>query len=914
MWIKSLWKIWKFFLEFTFELENNPKKPEVLHFYSTEFLFFVLSLLISVNLISIVRPVPIGWDDLWVYMNYANMMSQAWDILSLWWMYTWQVFTWIGFMTGSNTQAFFFNSIWGMMFILTIFLIFKDIFWKPKQLLLNIPLLLVTVLTAMPMITFQLSKDMKLDPGLLFVSSIALYLIYYVFLKIWTSDLEVGNDTHENTAELEKQKKTYLFLAALLIWFCFSIKFTSLLLLSWVLWVVAFGTLWVGGFLWYVWVYISIFTKLWLWSYMNISYPNENIVFVNVVFILSAMFWWICFYFSWKWSWDWVLFKRFLSYVSLILVWFSIAISPWILKNIWESFPDISISYLLWWKPNTLKLDYTTIYSKEEIQEIQEIAKARSLSASGSIQNEDWGRYFWDEPWINNYLKFPLNLTTQRNQWGEFTDIGFLYLALLPTILLFLPYRRREYVYITWGVCMLWLLAFLFPPTAVFVTSLLWNIVLPFGYIIIFWLFLFWLVLLKIIALEKKHMQLFQYNLIFTLFYVFLWTISSYWVVWYGIVMYMSFLLMIGICIYYISHYKKSDSSEVIQTKIVWSSVVFVIFSFSFFMSSIPQAMNNLKFSWYGQYKLWNISAEESVFWNQNGYLEAIYELNIDTDKRDLFLDDTIENQEIKKLIQKTDDIGIQKITNTLKVIQNDPQITDITLKRESLETLEKIYEKILRPEPEYANKKNILRVGTFLAYYINQSKLRMSVDSLLFNFNDYLYDVSAEKTLENIKSVWLEYLLVDLNAATIDNDERKNLTARYEKMLMFMTHPDIQLISTDSVCLRIARNNIMKVENSQEEREKFKLLAWVNYESFDDSWNEILRNKKLANCYNIINILFQEDNETLLAGWYGFLIPFKNYLEDNMWEISAIWDAEKMEFIAQAFWTWRFALFKITQ
>jgi hypothetical protein len=36
---------------------------------------------------------------------------------------------------------------------------------------------------AMPMVVFQQAKDMKLDPGLLFVTVISMYMIFYVFLK-----------------------------------------------------------------------------------------------------------------------------------------------------------------------------------------------------------------------------------------------------------------------------------------------------------------------------------------------------------------------------------------------------------------------------------------------------------------------------------------------------------------------------------------------------------------------------------------------------------------------------------------------------------------------------------------------------------------------------------------------------------
>jgi hypothetical protein len=35
----------------------------------------------------------------------------------------------------------------------------------------------------MPMIIFQQAKDMKLDPGLFFITAIAVYMMLYLFLK-----------------------------------------------------------------------------------------------------------------------------------------------------------------------------------------------------------------------------------------------------------------------------------------------------------------------------------------------------------------------------------------------------------------------------------------------------------------------------------------------------------------------------------------------------------------------------------------------------------------------------------------------------------------------------------------------------------------------------------------------------------
>ena len=42
---------------------------------TAEFGFFVISFLVSVSLINAIRPMPIGWDDLGVYMNFPRIMA-----------------------------------------------------------------------------------------------------------------------------------------------------------------------------------------------------------------------------------------------------------------------------------------------------------------------------------------------------------------------------------------------------------------------------------------------------------------------------------------------------------------------------------------------------------------------------------------------------------------------------------------------------------------------------------------------------------------------------------------------------------------------------------------------------------------------------------------------------------------------
>jgi hypothetical protein len=49
------------------------------------------------------------------------------------------------------------------------------------------------------------------------------------------------------------------------------------------------------------------------------------------------------------------------------------------------------------------------------------------------------------------------------------------------------------------------------------------------------------------------------------------------------------------------------------------------------------------------------------------------------------------------------------------------------------------------------------------------------------------------------------------LNAATIDKDARHNLTKRYEKLLDTFNSEKLELIETDSICLKVALDDFKK-------------------------------------------------------------------------------------------------------
>lgn len=186
--LQTLKSLWTYKIEFpNHKSKGNFFDQANLPLVSTEILFLILTFLIGVNFINIVRPMPIGWDDLGVYMNFPQIMANNGTIIKGVGMIAWQTLTGIGFMFHSAPQAFFLNQIGGILSVIVLGLGFSGLLKSSNagksESFINLPLLGATMFYAMPMVIFQQAKDMKIDPGLFFVSVIAVYGMLYLFMK-----------------------------------------------------------------------------------------------------------------------------------------------------------------------------------------------------------------------------------------------------------------------------------------------------------------------------------------------------------------------------------------------------------------------------------------------------------------------------------------------------------------------------------------------------------------------------------------------------------------------------------------------------------------------------------------------------------------------------------------------------------
>ena len=850
--------------------EKSFIKKLSLPLLSSEILFIISSLVISVSLINIVRPMPIGWDDLGVYMNYPRLLAWAWELLPLGSMFSWQVFTWIGYMFNSSNQAFFLNNVGWILSFIVLILIFKDLFRNSKKTFLNIPLLLATTFISMPMIVFQQAKDMKLDPWLFFISIIAFYVLYKV-----TSNRKEKNDNNE----VLWWDFILILLVWVLCWFAFSIKFISLILISSLIWVLFFSRLWILWFLWYLSLFLGVFTKAWLRDYMNVAYPKDDIDFINKFFIFSVVLWLSFLAFSLKDRFS--IFKKFLLEFLVFVCWILIALIPWFWKNISEWYTDISLSTLISWKSDIFVADYSKIYSEKEIDAIERTKDSKTISNSWTTSNEDFWRYFWYEKWINNYVKLPWNLTMQTNQKWEFTDIWFLFLALLPAILLFLPFKNRFFYFWIIFLLLLEFLVFINSVSSYYFTQLFSEISLPFWYtFILAWFLLSLFFFIFTLKKDKPFVSIFNINLVFSSFYVFLWSIAAFWVVWYWIVMYFSFLLMIWVWLYYLSSYEDSYDSKKIFIRFSGSLMILSIFFIYFFSSVIPHSFNNLKNANYPYYKSNKINSDEGIFLYHREYISMLFELNIRNDKKRDFILNSIKSDNIKKLIKEQNLFDITQVISLLSNIEEDKNI-HLELKESAKRDKLNIYSSILSPSEDFKSKDVIYRIGTFLKYFITENNNRLLEDSLVFVYDLYIYDEnSIENTVSRMKKLWLKYLLVDLNAATIDKDPRRDLTRRYENLLKVFNSNNLELIKTDSICLKLALEDYSKSDKTEEDLQKYISLAWVNYDSYLSGKMISNRANKMLVCYNHILDLISKDK--ISDSNYSYLLPLKKYITTN--------------------------------
>ncbi len=825
---------------------------------TAEFAFLIISFLISVSLINAIRPMPIGWDDLGIYMNFPRIMALTGSALEWAGTFTWQLITGSGFLWNQiAATAFYVNQLGGILSMIVLTSILSVVLeTRDRKYLISLPLILAGIYYIMPMTIFQQAKDMKLDPALMMVSVSAFGVLWYA----------LKNKIRENHFYL------LIGVAGFIIGLAFSIKLTTLILIIASLALMAYTILGFFGLTGFFFIFLSIFTGVGLWAKMNVWMPVENIGLIHNITLWLGVIGIASLVFAYMQNGVVKLRTWFLANLVLTLG-IVLALTPWFIKNGFEARTFTSEQHgsildgLIGGYANIWFDNYSAIYSVDEYTTKKKAQQASSITSDGKSQNEDFSRYFGQESGLNNYLKLPVNLTFQKNQSGEFTDITYIFLAFLPAIFLFV--RGRRYGWAKWtrsifpvliGLALLIAILYYFVgSTGTLFSTMLSGIVLPMGYALILGGILIAIAIFHFFVERDETGSYIQDIFVMLLIYGFLFLISAFGIVWYGVFIYFLCLALIGLASLAFTSYTEKDSEDMIGMKVTLSFLFFLFILVYIIRSAFPHGWNNLIWAGMNEYKYNKLNQNESIFTYRGDYITPIATMNTIDPQAIVIRAGSLAKSVMMRKILTPERLASMKPADLHQVLlyfitQIESGKNTIQDKKEVQQDIENIgnelYSSILSPKWNEVNKKWIYRIGTFMTYLINENNKRYLDDSLVFEFESFFYDLKPEVTIERMKKVGLGYLLTDLNAATIDRDPRHVLTTRFEHLLLTMRASNLTLVDTDNLCLKVAINEY-KAGRLQTDTE-FIDIAGTNYESYRDT-GSVARGVKQNKCANYI-------------------------------------------------------------
>lgn len=203
----------KIFFTKKFEFKGSFLDPSI-------FLLLISLVFMAHNLIELIRPYPMGFDDLNVYINNAQLMAKSGALISGAVSYYWELFISLGFLLYKQAEMTmvlsFFGGIVtfiGIYYIIKTYCSEKGLSNKVQRVYAS---LAATIFYTFPSVVFQSSKDVKVDMG-----AFAITMATFVLFWEWRKKVLLGKNG-QNHFRL-------LAIVAFLSGFAFAIKYTNAL-------------------------------------------------------------------------------------------------------------------------------------------------------------------------------------------------------------------------------------------------------------------------------------------------------------------------------------------------------------------------------------------------------------------------------------------------------------------------------------------------------------------------------------------------------------------------------------------------------------------------------------------------------------------------------------------------------------
>lgn len=413
-WIKSSWAS-------TFEFETSWKSVYPI-------LVWLLITYLALNFLNVVRPFPIGWDDLGSYLNRPRLLASYGTFIASMSQFQWEYLTSLGFLFfgydswHGSTFAMEINWAAGLLAVLVVYSFARLYFGRGRGVLAAI------LYYFLPMVGHFSFADMKIDNAVFFMCSAAVFAMCVALFP-------TAEDTEEKPRTFELLPVAGLFVA-----FAFAIKPTAILSALMIAEIIAgtfFGPIGFAG------MTLLGFSALVKFGALDINAVAQRALLgfsANAVvcfYIIAALGLVVLGYAAYKKK-DAV--RTFLVTLFLFVAGFAAGVLPWMLHNavIAHSFsvvtmlaaPDLTAPQVFYqqkeevdtWKlPKTIPIHTLPPELKLDVL---------SPACKGSARTEELDRYWGFGNGIMHYLTLP---------WRQVMNIdGFgYYVTLMPALLLF---------------------------------------------------------------------------------------------------------------------------------------------------------------------------------------------------------------------------------------------------------------------------------------------------------------------------------------------------------------------------------------------------------------------------------------------------------------------------------------------
>ena len=401
--------------------------------YSPLFLlgWFLLSYF-AFNYINVVRPFPIGWDDLGSYLNRPRLLVSYGAFVHSMASFQWEYLTSYGFLlfgyesTFGATNALMINWSEGLLATLAVYL-FGRIFLGPGRGLLS-----ATVYYTLPLVGHFSFADMKIDNAVFLMGALATFCVFYALLK------------REDDTALPPVR--WILLAGIFAGLAFAFKVTAIMVFVALACVLAGLVLHWTGFLAAVLLVCAVFTRKGLINIPKIAekvqwgWENASPFVVMMIFaVLGLIFLGCAIYYAR----DRV--KHGVLLACVFVFGFSSMVFPWIMHNdyLHGTFLQLRLK-----APNNL----TPIVDKfgtNETKGIKKYTLPPELAVSradphceASAGKEELDRYWGNHTGWGHYITLPWRSVMNLDHAGYYVTTQSA-LLLFPLLLL-LPYFWRK--------------------------------------------------------------------------------------------------------------------------------------------------------------------------------------------------------------------------------------------------------------------------------------------------------------------------------------------------------------------------------------------------------------------------------------------------------------------------------------